>query len=128
MGITSQDSRFKTQENNACLLWCEFHLCLFGKVCSVEMELFSLGIEALLVEISLRYSHVQMVHQSLKYTVGVYCVYRDGILGHHFSKSHESFAPCYSQSPSSSGFQRKPILSSGFKILTKNPRNKKNRV
>ncbi len=100
----------KIPEVNACLLRRESHLCLFGKVCSVEMELFSLGVEPLLIEVSLRYSHVQMVHQSLKYTVGVYCVSRDGILGHQFNQKSRVFCPMLFTVPSTGGFKENHTL------------------
>ncbi len=44
---------------------------------------------------------------------------KDGILGHKFNKRLETFAPCYSQSPSTGGFLKRPYSPVFPKIFTK---------
>jgi hypothetical protein len=51
---------------------------------------------------------------------------RDGILGHHFDKRHQYFAPCYSQSLLLADFKENPFLFSDLKILTKKSAKQEN--
>jgi hypothetical protein len=53
-------------------------------------------------------------------------LYRDGIFGHQFDKRLESFAPCYSQVPSTGGFYRKPFSSLILKIYPKKSAKQEN--
>ena len=44
------------------------YLRLLGKVGGVEVQLLGLRVQAFLIEIGLGHTHVQMVHQGLKYS------------------------------------------------------------